>query len=181
VVRPEFLKRYLPTADLSEFRSTERFATRSQQDIHDYLALGWNAIVASEFLELTTSRFSLQRTRPFFDLRVLKFLIGVPEDLRWRGDEPKFVLRRAMRGTVPDTVLERRIKTEFSAPIDRELRTRQADAVRILFEDSFLARMGAVDARELSKTYDEYRRGLRRYLTGTIETLVGLELWCRSW
>jgi asparagine synthase (glutamine-hydrolysing) len=181
LVRPEFLKQYLPTADLSEFASTERFATRSQQDIHDSLVAGWNAVVASEFIELTTSRFSLQRARPFFDLRVLEFLIGVPEDLRWRGDEPKFVLRRAMRGIVPEAVLRRRIKTEFSAPIDRELRTRQADAVRILFEDSLLAKMGAVNQRELSKTYDEYRRGSRRYLTGTIETLVGLELWCRSW
>jgi asparagine synthase (glutamine-hydrolysing) len=51
---------------------------------------------------------------PFFDARLIEFLLLLPaEEKFWRG-RTKIVLRKAMEGVLPEAVRERRTKAEFS-------------------------------------------------------------------
>lgn len=62
-------------------------------------------------------RFSVESRVPFLDRRLVEFTLGLPESylLDDRGTT-KSVLRAAMRGIVPDAVLDRRDKIGFATP-----------------------------------------------------------------
>jgi asparagine synthase (glutamine-hydrolysing) len=53
---------------------------------------------------------------PFLDPRVAEFALSLPPELVWSGGFTKRVLRDAMRGLVPDEVLDRRDKVGFETP-----------------------------------------------------------------
>ena len=61
-----------------------------------------------------TSGFPIQYAHPFFDLRVLKLLLGLP-NLPWCSD--KEILRRSARGILPDAVRLRKKSPLIADPI----------------------------------------------------------------
>jgi len=50
---------------------------------------------------------------PFLDYRVVELSLGLPDSEKLGGGVSKGILRRSMRGTVPDHVLDRRDKKGF--------------------------------------------------------------------
>ena len=75
---------------------------------------------------------------PFLDHRLVELTLALPTSHVFRNGETKRVLRRAMRGVVPNAILDRKDKIGFQAPWTRwwsgevggVLRDRLADAVR---------------------------------------------------
>jgi asparagine synthase (glutamine-hydrolysing) len=65
--------------------------------------------------------FSRETRLPFLDHRLVEHVMTAPIELSYRDGESKWVLRRAMRGTVPDAVLDRRDKVGFVTPWARWL------------------------------------------------------------
>jgi asparagine synthase (glutamine-hydrolysing) len=62
-------------------------------------------------------RFSVESRVPFLDAGLADFLLTLPEDyLISENGETKRILRRAMRGIVPDAILDRRDKVGFATP-----------------------------------------------------------------
>ena len=53
---------------------------------------------------------------PFLDRRIAEFALSVPDGFLWRGGQTKAVLRDAVRGTVPDAILDRTDKVGFEPP-----------------------------------------------------------------
>lgn len=180
LVRSEFIKSNLLEQRLNSSIMVPKFPTRSQQVIYNGLFFGWNPVMAAEMNGLLAARFSLEIRRPFFDRRLVEFMLAVPETQRWQGAAPKHVMRQAMKGILPEKIRCREKKTEYSPPLDFELRHRQAVEVEKLFRTSVLASLGVVETEELLRIYENYRAGSQQYLTGIVELTVGLELWCRS-
>lgn len=56
---------------------------------------------------------------PFWDLQVVEFCLGLPAREKLSQGWSRLVLRRAMRGIVPDSVLERRDKIDFGVHLAR--------------------------------------------------------------
>jgi asparagine synthase (glutamine-hydrolysing) len=50
---------------------------------------------------------SLEVRPPFLDHRIVEFAARLPERLKIRGAQQKFILKKALRGRVPDSVLSR--------------------------------------------------------------------------
>lgn len=62
-------------------------------------------------------RFSVESRVPFLTLQLASFLLGLPEAwLVSPQGETKRILRAALRGLVPDTLLDRRDKIGFQTP-----------------------------------------------------------------
>jgi asparagine synthase (glutamine-hydrolysing) len=59
---------------------------------------------------------SLEARVPLLDHPLVEFACGLPADLRMRGEQTKFLLRRILRGRVPDEVLTRP-KRGFAVPL----------------------------------------------------------------
>ncbi len=61
--------------------------------------------------------WSVEARVPFLDHRLVEFAVGLPVDLKLSRGVTKAVLRRAMRGIVPDPVLDRNDKLGFTTPM----------------------------------------------------------------
>jgi hypothetical protein len=86
-----------------------------------------------------------------------------------------------MGNILPENIRWRKDKADFSDTVDQELRCRQNDKLKALFQKPFLAELGIVHLNELKQFLEKYQLEIsNRYLLPTLETLVWLELWCRS-
>jgi len=68
------------------------------------------------YADRNSMAFSRELRLPFLDHRLVEYCLRLPERLLYRDAESKWILRRAMRGTVPDEILDRRDKVGFVTP-----------------------------------------------------------------
>jgi asparagine synthase (glutamine-hydrolysing) len=114
---------------------------------------------------------------PLLDPDLVRLAFRLPLDVKQRGSQGKWVLTEAMRGILPDSVLNRP-KTGFGAP----LRSWLAGPLRQLMNDTLstesIRRRGIFDEQSV-------RELIRLNETGRIDasyplfTLLSIELWCR--
>lgn len=62
------------------------------------------SVVARERYDRVAAPLAIETRDPFLDLRVLRFVLSLPSDQIERDGWPKFILRRAMAGLLPDAV-----------------------------------------------------------------------------
>jgi asparagine synthase (glutamine-hydrolysing) len=158
--------------------SLPQFPTRVQQNLYDATLRGWST-VACEMNQLFASRFQTECRWPFLSRPLIEFLLAVPQEQRWHRHESKFLLRRAMRGILPEKVRRRTDKASFNVVADLELKQRQAAKVDALFRNSLLVAAGVGDRSALNQLFARYRAGAPR-LAATVELVIGLELFCRA-
>ncbi|MDP6700271.1 MAG: asparagine synthase C-terminal domain-containing protein, partial [Candidatus Latescibacteria bacterium] len=65
----------------------------------------------------TSMAVSLESRLPLLDHRLVESAFAVPAAQRFAGGQPKYLLRRAVAGLVPDPVLNRADKMGFPVPI----------------------------------------------------------------
>jgi asparagine synthase (glutamine-hydrolysing) len=82
-----------------------------------------------------------------------------------------------MRGLVPDVVLNRTTKGEFSADL-RAGRKRNLTAILELFSDSILSDMGLISTGVLRSQLLTPHSGISSDIA--VEQLIGLEVWARA-
>jgi len=66
--------------------------------------------------ERLTNAFSLELRLPFLTLPVVEIASQIPDSLKIRKDQTKYILRKAAEGIIPDHVVNRK-KVGFPAPI----------------------------------------------------------------
>ena len=67
-------------------------------------------------VDRTSMAVSLEAREPLLDYRLVEFAATLPVSMRLRGGTGKWLMKRAMRGTLPDNILYRR-KMGFVSPI----------------------------------------------------------------
>lgn len=67
--------------------------------------------------DLNAMFFSIENRSPFLDRDLFEFCYTIPTKHLIRDGAAKAILRDAMRGIVPDVVLDQRLKVGFNAPI----------------------------------------------------------------
>ena len=67
---------------------------------------------------------SLEARSPFLDLEVVDLARRIPASLKLRNGETKWILKRALRGVIPDEIIDRP-KKGFGMPIGRWLREKK--------------------------------------------------------
>ncbi len=122
-------------------------------------------------------RFSVESRVPFLTHQMANFTLGLPEEyLVSLQGESKHLLRAAMRGIVPDEVLDRKDKIGFATP-EKEWLLGMADTVRVwLAEDVGLP---FLDQKKLLLVFDEVVAGRRAY-TWQVWRWINFIRWYRS-
>ncbi len=108
----EFVKR---TALLSRIQpvTAQTGASPVQQAIHSYFYSGWNAHF-HESRDRSASFLGREERHPFFDRRLAEFAFALPERQRSHRGLVKVLLRNALRGRLPESVIERTAQAEFT-------------------------------------------------------------------
>jgi asparagine synthase (glutamine-hydrolysing) len=81
----------------------------------------------AELEDRAAARFGIEQRHPFADRRMIELSLGLPENQRLRTDQ-KYVLRKAMRGVLPELVRQRQDKAEFSETLFRAVRRVRSSA-----------------------------------------------------
>lgn len=131
------------------------------------------------------ARHGVELRHPFHDLRLIRFVMGAAGGMLLREDQPKYLLREAMRGTLPEPIRMRRDKAHFAGPV--------IDAIDRYFTERaptrlLATRMGWLDGAEIVRLFDEHRSWRRSGLVGSapnpflngIWYCVAMDIWLEN-
>ena len=123
-----------------------------------------------------TMAHSIEARPPLLDHRLVEFAATIPAHLRLRDGTTKYLLKRAMRGILPDEIIDRP-KQGFAVPLARWFRGPLAGFARdVLLSDSCRQR-GFLNTSYVERLLQLHQRG--RDLDLQIWTTLSFELWCR--
>lgn len=109
-------------------------------------------------VDRTSMAVSLEVREPLLDHRLVEFAASLPERLRLRRGEGKWLLKKTMRRYLPDDILYRP-KQGFVTPIAQWLRGPLAGAARGIGSSAALARTGWFDSPRLSALAEAHISG----------------------
>jgi asparagine synthase (glutamine-hydrolysing) len=142
----------LMTPELQERCEPDDIAVPDFHSINDILEahtahLGLPSLL--RFEDRNSMAHSIEARVPFLDHRLVEFAFSLPGDYKVKGLETKDVLRRALRGTLPEAIRSRQDKIGFRAEptVTWELASRNSESLlanRTPFEESWFDR-GALE------------------------------------
>jgi asparagine synthase (glutamine-hydrolysing) len=126
-------------------------------------------------VDRATMAHSLEARSPLLDHILTEFAASLPVEFKVRNGQSKYLLKKAMRGILPDHLLDRP-KQGFGVPIDQWFRRECRDYVReVLLSGRSLAR-GYFRPEEIRSLIDEHHRSATN-LGYRLYALLMLELW----
>jgi asparagine synthase (glutamine-hydrolysing) len=121
---------------------------------------------------------SLETRAPFLDADVMELAFSMPGHLKIRDGERKWILKRAMRGILPDRILTRR-KEGFSIPMKNWLRRELQPLMRALLAPERIAARGLFNPAEVTRLVDDHVGGRENH-AHTLFPLMVFERWCEE-
>jgi asparagine synthase (glutamine-hydrolysing) len=119
---------------------------------------------------------------PLYDKRVIELALTRPREERSSGAETKKLLRAAMRGMLPESILAPRTKRTgiTEGYFARSMREQLPVMVDALFEHSLLEAAGVIDALTFRRAVSEYARGVQSNFSVSLYFTLQTEFWLRS-
>jgi asparagine synthase (glutamine-hydrolysing) len=119
-----------------------------------------------------------ERRYPYLDRDFLKFLFAIPREQLVRPGERRSLMRRALRGIVPDAVLDRKRKA-FVARSPRVSLLEQWRSVIAVTGEMVSVSLGIVNPRRFSEALEEARSGRQVAIVPLLRTLE-MESWLQQ-
>jgi asparagine synthase (glutamine-hydrolysing) len=129
-------------------------------------------------VDIATMAASLEGRSPMLDHRFMQFAASLPARLKIDGKEKKVALKRALRGHVPDAVLDAP-KRGFQPPLARWFRGELREHAREVLLDKVTVDRGYFDRAALTRLLDDHAAG-RADHSQAIWTLLIFERWHRE-
>ncbi len=129
-------------------RFEEKCDSRSALDWMTYLDLN---LRLPELLLMRVDKMtmgvSLEARVPFLDHKLVEYGMSIPAEMKIRGGNLKHILKKAVRGVIPDRIIDRK-KQGFGAPIDEWFEDRLGVVARKELRD-FCSATDLLDWREV--------------------------------
>ena len=138
---------------LGAYRADDAVNRELYADLRVYLAD--DILVKVDRMSMATS---LETRAPFLDTDLMELAFSMPGHLKVRGSQRKIVLKQALRGVLPDSILSRR-KEGFSIPMKNWLRQELQPLMRDLLSEARLRRRGLFEPREVQRLMAEHVEG----------------------
>jgi asparagine synthase (glutamine-hydrolysing) len=128
---------------------------------------------------------SLDSCHPFLDRDLISFVMRIPGETCSRNGVPRALLRRAMRGVLPNAIVERRGKGDYTHLSRESMQVHGAEALRRVREGGMAVGLGYVrgdmvrDGNFPAKGSGSLNpvSGVSAYDAQGLADLLGLELW----
>jgi asparagine synthase (glutamine-hydrolysing) len=141
-------------------------------DIKTYLV---ELLMKQDQMSMATS---IESRVPFLDHKLVEFAASLPDDWKLRGWTTKRVLREAMKGLLPQAILDRP-KMGFPVPFARWTRGAWNGVAREVLLDRSARERGLFEPRAVEALLAQHAAG-RTEGGDHIWTLLNLELWHRT-
>ncbi len=126
-------------------------------------------------LDRASMAHSVEARVPFLDHELVEFCAGIPRHLKMRFHREKYILRRAMRGFLPDEILARK-KRGLSAPVQAWLRNGDTDFIREMLSGRMIREKGYFNPDSVNQLMDLHRQGQFDYYR-PLMAVLGVQLW----
>lgn len=115
---------------------------------------------------------------PFLDLELIEFVSRIHPQLKQRGSEGKWVLKKAMESHLPLGVIYRP-KAGFGVPLRRWMRYELREMLRDWLSETSIRQRGLFDPIAVQKMIADNDAG-RVDASYTLLSLLCIEIWCRK-
>jgi len=163
------LEQAYAAADSPDFVERTQFV-----DVHTYLP---DDLLVK--VDVATMIHSLEGRSPFLDHEVAEFAARLPPEYKLRGRTSKYILKRAMRNHLPDSILHRD-KQGFAMPVGRWFRHELRPVAYDVLLDPRTLQRGILEGSAVHALLDEHVSGQVNH-GYRIWELVFLELWFRTY
>jgi asparagine synthase (glutamine-hydrolysing) len=164
--------------DLDRLLSARPQADLLERMIYQELKLRLPELLLMRVDKMTMAT-SVEARVPFLDHKLVEFAMTLPQSVKFKHGETKHILKRALKGVVPDRVLHRK-KKGFGAPIKEWMVDRLGSFLQDVVSGSSLRRRELFD-------YDFVKRVMRDHKSGRVNyafflwSLLNLSLWYEHW
>jgi len=120
---------------------------------------------------------SLESRSPLLDYRIVEYAASIPSDLKLRGKDLKYILKKVASRYLPKKLIYRQ-KQGFGFPLALWMRDELKNFLTNLFRDPYLVKIGLFNHKYVLKIISEH-------LTGKVDhnfriwILINLEFWYR--
>ena len=162
---------YAPVREaLGRFSQDDLLNRQLYADLSLYLAD--DILVKVDRMSMATS---LETRAPFLDGDLMELAFSMPGHLKIRNGERKWILKQAMKGVLPDSILNRK-KEGFSIPIKHWLRRELQPLMRDLLSPDRIARRGLFDPAYITQLMNAHTDGRENH-AHTLFPLMVFERW----
>lgn len=164
----QFFSRALQS-QIGDYNPIEEIRGRIDKSLQD-----WPLLSRAQYLEATlfmsgyllssqgdrmTMAHSVEGRYPFLDHRLIEFCAGLPPTLKLRGLTEKYLLKRTMKGLLPDAIIHRP-KQPYRAPIARcFLGQDSPDYVQDLLSDATIEAAGVFSPQAVARLLSKAKSG----------------------
>ena len=132
-----------------------------------------------EKVDKSTMAHGVEVRVPMVDTRLAAYVFGLPTRYKVHGLQKKHVLRTALRGVVPDSILDRP-KAGFGVPVSSWLRTSLLDYMKSVLFDAEISRLELFDRGAIELCIREHVER-RRDNGPLLYKALNLALWCKAY
>ncbi len=115
---------------------------------------------------------------PFLDKELVEFAHNIPDNLKQRGIQGKWILKKSMEGILPNEVIYR-AKTGFGVPLRRWMRNELREFLGDVLSIENIRNRGLFDSTAVWKLIAENDKG-KIDASYTLLSLLCIEIWCRN-
>ena len=122
---------------------------------------------------------SMESRLPFMDYRLVEFVFSLPGEFKIRDGSGKVLLKEAVRGLVPEFIIDNPYKLGFVVPIREWFRDQPDETIYPVLLSDRCRQRGLFEPKALE-------RALRRHVSGRVDLSsqifrwLTLELWCQE-
>ena len=164
--------------DLQRLLDKKPHAGKLEQMIYQELKLRLAELLLMRVDKITMAN-SLEARVPFLDHKLVEFAMTIPRSMKYRNGETKWILKEALRGVIPESVLQRK-KKGFGVPINEWMMKGLGGFVEDSLMNSSLRRRALFDYEYIKRLLDEHRTGRANY-SFFLWNLLNLSLWHDQW
>ena len=132
------------------------------------------------FVDRLSMAHSVEVRPPFLDHRLVEFAATIPGHMKIRGGREKHILKEAVRGLIPDEILDRK-KEGFVLPVDHWLLGELRPRVESALSPSHLARHGLLRSDRVRTLLDEHYAKKANHGPRIWNLLMLQVWWQRNW
>ncbi len=129
-------------------------------------------------MDIATMAYSVEGRSPFLDHHLMEFAAALPASLKLRGMTGKVLLKSALRGVLPDEILDRP-KMGFGVPLNRWFREELRDLPGEMLMGSDSRVHAYLKPEAIRRLIDEHHAGTADHSL-RLWVLLQLELWHRE-
>ena len=146
---------------------------------HLYKAHTGGLVNLLHYGDAISMRHSLESRLPFMDYRLVEFSFTLPSAFKVHNGMGKYIHREAMKGVVPDYILNNRLKFGFYSPLSKIFSEEgENSATGVLLSERCLSR-GLFSPSALKELIKKHKSGEGNY-SRLLYRMLNVELWFRN-